>query len=531
MSVHAAKYGWKQMITRLFLFFAILSPLCAQQGGKELYQLYCAACHGNDGVGPEGNVNPPLARSEWLQGGPERAISAVLNGLTGPIEVRGAMYNLQMPPQGAVLSDEQLAAIMTYIRSSWGNRGKAVDAKTVAAVREKTKDRKSPWTARELSTAYPIPWRKKYIHLKDLIAHVYHGKWETMPDFSQLEAVSVEEEQRNLVDIAHADRSTEVGIVWTGILHTNREADFNARLSASDGARLFIDGKLIVEVEGVGQMNPERSRRKRFRLTKGDHDFRLEYFSREAENPALVLQMAGPNGGAYLSESRLGIKDTNPPIPLKPTGSDAVIYRNFISGARPNAIGVGYPGGMNQAFSATHLGPDLLWKGEFIDAGRHWTNRGQGYQKPSGEAVTQLLTQPAYASLESDAAAWPSRDSQTLETNFKGYELLENGIPSFKYTIGDVLVSDVFKPSQNGLERELTFDHRRPAPAALHMLLGGAKGLKTDAGSVHFPTGLKISGADSLLTKKTRDGDLAILPLPLDSPEGITKITLSYSFE
>ena len=94
--------------------------------GKAQYTL-CAACHGQTGQGTP-NLAPPLAGSEWVMGPAENLIRIQMRGLTGPIEVAGQAYNLPAPmaPQGAIQTDEQMAAVLTYVRNSFGNSASAV---------------------------------------------------------------------------------------------------------------------------------------------------------------------------------------------------------------------------------------------------------------------------------------------------------------------------------------------------------------------------------------------------------------------
>jgi mono/diheme cytochrome c family protein len=79
----------------------------------------------------------------------------VLHGLTGEIEVAGETVSGAMPPWGATLDDAQTAAVLTYIRSSWGNKAPAVTAATVGRVRQATASRLTPWTAKELAGRIP----------------------------------------------------------------------------------------------------------------------------------------------------------------------------------------------------------------------------------------------------------------------------------------------------------------------------------------------------------------------------------------
>jgi mono/diheme cytochrome c family protein len=81
---------------------------------------------------------------------PAVAIRIVLHGLEGEITVDGVRYMNKMPPQGGQLPDEKLAAILSYLRASWGNVGTPVSAADVARVRAETSERAKPWTGDEI---------------------------------------------------------------------------------------------------------------------------------------------------------------------------------------------------------------------------------------------------------------------------------------------------------------------------------------------------------------------------------------------
>lgn len=101
--------------------------------GEKVYQTYCVACHMEDGNGVP-NMNPPLGKTEWVNGDKTRLINTVLNGLNGPIEVNGEPYNNVMVPHN-FLSDEDIAAVLTYVRASFGNTSGPITADEVADVR------------------------------------------------------------------------------------------------------------------------------------------------------------------------------------------------------------------------------------------------------------------------------------------------------------------------------------------------------------------------------------------------------------
>ncbi|MGN6554539.1 MAG: c-type cytochrome [Verrucomicrobiota bacterium] len=133
-------------------------------GGSEVFELgkavynrpTCAACHQASGQGAPGQF-PPLAGSEWVnEAEPGRMIRLVLNGLQGPITVKGQNYNNNMVPWN-VLSDEEVAAVITYVRQNkeWGNNASAVTPAQVKAIREKIKNHPGAFTADELMKIAP----------------------------------------------------------------------------------------------------------------------------------------------------------------------------------------------------------------------------------------------------------------------------------------------------------------------------------------------------------------------------------------
>lgn len=109
----------------------------------------CAVCHQTTGLGMPG-AYPPLAGSEWLTGNPEVPIRIVLHGLQGAITVKGASYNNAMMAFADQLTDAQIAAVISYERSSWGNSAAPVTAAQVASVRAATKAQTTPWNASDL---------------------------------------------------------------------------------------------------------------------------------------------------------------------------------------------------------------------------------------------------------------------------------------------------------------------------------------------------------------------------------------------
>ncbi|GAB1460623.1 hypothetical protein MASR2M50_23970 [Thauera sp.] len=117
----------------------------AKVDGGAIFNSMCAACHQATGLGLPG-VFPPLAGSEWVLGKPDTLAAILLHGVSGPLEVKGTVYQGVMPVFGGSLSDAEIAAVLTHIRSSWGNAAAPIDAEAVAAARARLADRKQPFS-------------------------------------------------------------------------------------------------------------------------------------------------------------------------------------------------------------------------------------------------------------------------------------------------------------------------------------------------------------------------------------------------
>ena len=122
--------------------------------GREIYARdgYCSTCHRPDGKGLPASGFPPLAGTEWVLGDSERLIKLTLDGLIGPITVLGQDYSGQVPmtPFRNLLTDEETAAVLTYVRNAFGNRASAIRPDQVETVRNNTANRRGYYTAEEL---------------------------------------------------------------------------------------------------------------------------------------------------------------------------------------------------------------------------------------------------------------------------------------------------------------------------------------------------------------------------------------------
>nr|WP_256534290.1 PVC-type heme-binding CxxCH protein [Lewinella sp. JB7] len=132
--------------------------------GEEIYgqEGYCGTCHQENGKGLAATGYPPLAGSPWVTGSPERLIKLVMHGMYGPIDVLGKHYEGQVPmtAYGGLMSDEEMAAVLTYVRNSFGNTASMIKPEQIDAVRTVTAGRKAMYRADELLEEHPLKVKK-----------------------------------------------------------------------------------------------------------------------------------------------------------------------------------------------------------------------------------------------------------------------------------------------------------------------------------------------------------------------------------
>jgi len=119
--------------------------------GQTVFENVCALCHNPDGMGKP-NQGPPMAGSEWVVGSPARLIRIPLFGLNGPITVKDQemIFPSGMPAMGAALPEDDLAAVLTYMRQAWGNKAAPITAEQIKAVKAQVGNRPQPFAPKEL---------------------------------------------------------------------------------------------------------------------------------------------------------------------------------------------------------------------------------------------------------------------------------------------------------------------------------------------------------------------------------------------
>jgi mono/diheme cytochrome c family protein len=119
---------------------------------------YCITCHQADGKGLPASGFPPLAGTNWVTGSEDRLIKVVLKGMLGSIDVNGKNYPGQVPmtPFGGLMSDKEVAGVLTYIRNSFGNQASVISPEKVKQVRASVKSKNDIYEASKLLEEHPL---------------------------------------------------------------------------------------------------------------------------------------------------------------------------------------------------------------------------------------------------------------------------------------------------------------------------------------------------------------------------------------
>jgi mono/diheme cytochrome c family protein len=145
----------------LFILFSFVTPqqtgtkAAAIERGKKVYLATCLACHQADAGGVQ-NMNPPLIKTKWVLGDKKALAKIVLKGLKGgEINIDGDTFSNPMPAQEGSLTNQQIADVLTYVRSSFGNSATMVTLADVAATRTRLNQPAAKTAAAPVKKAAP----------------------------------------------------------------------------------------------------------------------------------------------------------------------------------------------------------------------------------------------------------------------------------------------------------------------------------------------------------------------------------------
>ncbi|HEY3900352.1 MAG TPA: family 16 glycoside hydrolase [Chthoniobacter sp.] len=381
--------------------------------------------------------------------------------------------------------------------------------------------------------------------LSGLKFQLYLGDWKNLPDFSALQPHREGEVKDNLVQLKLDDYKNDFGLVFTGKLDAPKDGDYTFLLASDDGGRILVDGHKVADDDGVHPATDVREGK--VHLSKGAHDFRLEYFQAAGQSelyaawrgPGYAItplsKTLHPDWKNLLAKPKKHDETTGMPLVV---GAEPVIYRNFITGGGDRGIAVGYPGNASIVWNAEYFGPVIAWRGAFIDAARHWNGRGGGFQLPLGFDVIRPAGENTlpFAIHPSPDAPWPAvpKGERADDYTWKGYELDAQRYPTFHYEwkglkISERLSVDGDAFAGNGhLVRVLKIEGQIPEGAVLRLATGSQ--IQPADGAFHvtgdklvldghpFDNAFQVAAEGAVISGKN-----LILPLRPD-------VTVSYSW-
>ncbi|EAQ77926.1 putative large multi-functional protein [Blastopirellula marina DSM 3645] len=208
---------------------------------------------------------------------------------------------------------------------------------------------------------------------------------------------------------------------------------------------------------------------------------------------------------------------------------DAIMYRNFIEGAGPRAIGVGYAEHGNLAIDANEMRLAMIWQGAFMDASRHWSGRGQGFEPPLGDNIYKFASGPDFFALASETDDWPQGDAKPQGIQFKGYRLDETRRPTFRYHYDGVDVSDFYEATKNGdfptITRTIRFVGKPKSPLYYRAATGEIQDLGDGRYKINKTLTIQLSPGDVIIRSNKQD-----LLIPIRFQNGEATIRQTYAW-
>ncbi len=423
--------------------------------GQDLYlgAAQCASCHQPDGAGIPGAF-PPLARSPWVTGSTQRLIKVALHGVAGEMTVNGETYNAEMPGQGSLLNDEEMAATLTYVRQAWGNAATPVYADQVAKLRTQFAGRHAPWPAEDLAKQddrspltgltfrrIEVPNDLKTIEGLDLDTLAVLKEGEIANGFITPHVIKTDAEQPKTVTL-----------IFEADFEVHDEDQYTFALESSGSAVLYLDDERVM---GRDKVRGHTTAIEKKLMSPGMHRLRLVS---TIHGKWRMLKVSAQAPSVPRARHRMSHQATDalqvvdPSYLLVPGHDEPIVLRGRYEGQTKRGVGVGHPQRVNWAFDLGRGQLTRLWRGDFVNAAARLNGRNDKYMKPEGDQVIDLTKRPPLARLASPTDLWPDAGPDTTippGVASLGYQL-RGQLPVFYTRVQGVLLIDAPAPDAIG---------------------------------------------------------------------------------
>lgn len=209
---------------------------------------------------------------------------------------------------------------------------------------------------------------------------------------------------------------------------------------------------------------------------------------------------------------------------------ESILYRNFLEESSPGSFAIGYPEKIHVIWDPQEFALRKAWQGRFIDASKHWTSRGSGFQGPLGDNIINLDAGFPFAQLETPESPWPNKPvKETPGYRLIGYSLDAKGKPTFRVQTPFGVVTDfpdpVAKTSREGtLRRHLTV-HSDSNVSDLYFRAAVARKIVPGDGGflVDDSYRLKFTGGGTPLIRENGDQKELVIPVPCSGNSEFTE--------
>lgn len=304
---------------------------------------------------------------------------------------------------------------------------------------------------------------KKVIALEDLNYQYYATALDAFPDFDTLQV----DDSVTLDSLSGRTgrRDDRYALRFTGTLNTPNSGIYLFKLQNAGTVRMLIDDHIIFDQKRVFRMHELES--ETIDLEGGSHQFTLEYIDHPNNwYRGLALFVEGPQLRLQKLHASNSVPGGGRELPDLPVEADdrAKVIRSFAihkGSKRTHVVNVGATNGINYNYDLGQAALLHAWEGPFLNANEMWIDRGEPQiTKPGGPAIT-FDGSPVSARLSGSSSAWP--DSLSWEQlRVEGYTISEDGLPVFKYSLGEVEIEDRFEGNAENRKLVRTVSFKAP---------------------------------------------------------------------
>lgn len=296
---------------------------------------------------------------------------------------------------------------------------------------------------------------KKYgdaaLRLENIRYEVFFGDWDQLPDFDELEVAETGE--ADFIDVGVAGQADKYALKFYGDLTVPTDGEYFIQSTIDDGGDIFVDGKLVLHNDGEPNIGTEQTTT---RLSAGTHDFAMTYFQDHwgavalimYEGPEIAMQplAADPEAGRWLEREP-------PTLPLTDLDETQLLrcFAHYGDEKRTHVIAVGSPDELHYLYDLHEMALLKGWRGDFADVAEMWINRGERQLMKPQNAAIELTDKFPVATPRFKAEAWPEEIPEDFNLKRLGYTLNEEGLPTFRYQLGETTFSDYPAPASDGI--------------------------------------------------------------------------------